>query len=335
VTVTGQPAGDAQATPFAGAAPWTEWIGDAVENGAALTHSQWLAELEKTLAAHVADSHYEETRLSALWEHMKPKLAEFLPQEVAHVIDEQRAAAARRGAAEALLLLVRLDRHQAGGEALPAVVPAHALEDGGVDSVTLSRLLDSFTADRAATGRSVVAQVLETLCSITLDLEVSERRMGGNGGRMHDTLSDLRNHVSEAAIMLRALPNSMKVHTETGEQLAVAVSRCVGRYAGSMDAHLEWFGGDPLRADTAGALVWLLEDLLHHLYQSVAGSASITVTVDNAQTTLTVRTPSNAFAAGDAEPDWLLRSRLRAQLAGGEIRAGDSAPGSAVEVWLP
>jgi hypothetical protein len=127
----------------------------------------------------------------------------------------------------------------------------------------------------------------------------------------------------------------MKVYTETDEQLAVAVSRCVGRYAGSMDAHLEWFGGDPQRADTAGALVWVLEDLLHHLYQSVAGSASVTVTVDAARTTLTVRTPANAFAAGDTDPDWLLRSRLRVQLAGGEIRAGESAPGSTVEVWLP
>ena len=56
--------------------------------------------------------------------------------------------------------------------------PANADSEAAVDSHTLRRLLDGIAVDRASTGRAAISEALETLCSIALELELTERRIG-------------------------------------------------------------------------------------------------------------------------------------------------------------
>jgi hypothetical protein len=316
------------------AAPWLSWIGASDGDPDSLsTVLVWLERLEGELPEHADACRDEEVRLGALWRHMVPKLAQFLPEEISHVVSAQLDAAARRGAANALVDLVRAERRRlASANTLTPGVEENAAS--GVDAGTLRRLLEGIATDRASTGRAAVAEALETLCSIALELELTERRLGAGSSAIGETLTSLRDHVTEAAHTLRALPNNVQVRPQTDEQLEVAVRRCLGRYTGTLEARLDWSGGEPENRESASALLWVLQELLHHLHGSVAGWVTVTVEVQpSIQMTLT--TPTASFHAGDVEPDWLLRGRLRLQLAGGWIRELPQENGSAVEVWLP
>ena len=70
-----------------------------------------------------------------------------------------------------------------------------------------------------------------------------------------------------------------------------------------------------------------------HTY-TLAGWVQVTVTTDSG-VTMTVATQSRALATGGHEPDWMLRCRLRLQLADGTIQEVPDEEGSAVEVSLP
>jgi len=303
--------------------PWREWMQD----GSEPDFTTWLEHLEAALPAHVEHCREEERRLGALWQHMVPKLAQFLPDEITHVVSAQLDASARRGAAEALCDLVQLERVRIA--ALQSPPPAHT-----VDELTLRRLLDGITADRATIGRALTAEVLETLCSIALDLEVTERRVGDAGGPITETLADLREHVISAATMLRALPGQLRSQPTPHEPASAAVSRCLARYGATLETSLEWQGDDPRDAESASALHWVVEEMLHHLHSCTAGA--LTLNVDTRSGVHAVLwTPAPALAMADGEPDWLLRSRLRLQLAGGSLALVPVAEGSCAEIHLP
>jgi hypothetical protein len=310
--------------------PWLSWIASP-EGGALSTQSvlDWLERLHAELPQHAAACQDDELRLAALWRHMVPKLTEFLPDEVGHVVSAQLEAAARRGAADALVEMVRVERNR-----LAAADHAVAEPEQAVDSDTLRRLLDGIATDRASTGRAAIAEALETLCSIALELELTERRIG-SGSAPSETLADLRDHVTRAAATLRSLPHNVQVRTQADEQLSVAVRRCLSRYAGTLDAGLEWEDSDaPVGAESTAALLWTLQELLHHLHGAMGGWVQVTVTT-TAGVTMTLTTPSTSFAMSGREPDWMLRCRLRLQLADGHIREVAVAEGSSVEVTLP
>jgi hypothetical protein len=326
--LTATPAALESLADRAGVQPWSEWItgtGAGTNEHALLA---WLEHLDQSLPQRAAECREDEQRLATLWQHMVPKLGQFLPDEVTHVVASQLEASARRGAAEALIDMVQLERQRLGDR-----VAMHR-EDGPLDESTLRRLLDGIASDRATTGRALTAEVLETLCSITLDLEVTERRVGDSGNQLTETLADLRAHVIEAADGLRALPVNVAVRTQANEQIMLAVNRCLERFAGTLETSLDWRGPEPSNAESASAAVWVLQELLHHLHSCTAGFASFTVEVGTRMQVLVV-TPSNAFSVTDGEPDWLLRSRLRLQLAGGTISRVHVADGTAVEIDLP
>jgi hypothetical protein len=310
--------------------PWVSWI-TSPEGGAVSTQSvlDWLERLDAELPQHAAACQDDELRLAALWRHMVPKLTEFLPDEVGHVVSAQLEAAARRGAADALVEMVRVERHR-----LAAADHALAEPEAAVDSETLRRLLDGIATDRASTGRAAIAEALETLCSIALELELTERRLG-SGSPPSETLADLRDHVTKAAATLRGLPNNVQVRTQSDEQLSVAVRRCLSRYSGALEAALEWEDSEaPVGAESAAALLWVLQELLHHLHGGMAGWVQVTVT-SAPELTMALATPSTSLATSGREPDWMLRCRLRLQLAGGEIREVPADNGSRVLVTLP
>jgi hypothetical protein len=313
------------------ATPWRSWIaGDDAVLPVLPTVQEWLERLEEQLAGHAAASHDDEARLAALWSHMVPKLSHFLPDEISHVVAAQLHAAARRGAADALAELVSAERRRLGEI---AVAPATGADDG-VDAATLRGLLDGIAADRATTARVVIAEALETLCSIALDLELTERRLSSGTAKLGETLSDLRNHITTAAATLRALPNNVEVRPAADEQLAGAVRRCLDRYSGALTAALSWSGAGRENPESSAALLWVLQELLHRLHGTLAGYVEVSVDVDPG-VTMRVFTPSGAFQLHGAEPDWLLRCRLRLKLAGGSIHQVAADGGSCLEVWLP
>jgi hypothetical protein len=124
------------------------------------------------------------------------------------------------------------------------------------------------------------------------------------------------------------------VRPEAHEQLAGAVRRGLDRYSGTIRAELSWSGAGSENPESSGALLWVLQELLHHLHVTLAGYVQVSVDVDS-NVTMRVFTPSDALRVQGAEPDWLLRCHLRLKLAGGSIHEVAADGGSCLEVWLP
>jgi len=309
--------------------PWHEWL-EAPDEGAPAGFAPlaWLDRLEIELPLHAAACRDDETRLVAQWQHMLPTLDEFFPREIERVVASLLAVAARRGAADALVDMVRAERLRltAQHEAVPAPPPA--------EDEALRRLLHGVHDDRVATSRSVTGDMLEALCSIALDLEATEKRAGTDGGDVKHSLEELHAHVTHAAESLRVLPNNVEVRVAADDSVPVLATRCTARYAARLDVQLQWSGGEPFTGESSEALLFVLEEALSHLRNVTAGSASIDVSVDS-DMTMTISTPSPAFEITDDEPLWLLRSRLRVQLARGRIAQMSGDDGSSVVVRLP
>ncbi len=312
------------ALPNGASAPWLDWLetppGDL---------GSWLDNFAAQLTVRAAQLHDQQAQLDGVWSHMANALDRFRSEEIVDVVTGQLETARETGAVEALQACVHTMRAHRDAPAPPDV-------DNLADPAMIRRLLDSITLDRAGTGRALTGEVLETLCSIALDLELTERRVGHDPASIAQALSDLRGHITTAAHMVRALPDHVQVRAEAGEALAFAVRRCLVRYSGTLEAELTWSGGDASTTESSSALLWVLQELLHHLHQVVAGWAKVSVRVDSGGIAMRVETPSPALAAaGAAEPDWLLRSRLRLQLAGGEISTAASGTASYADVRLP
>jgi signal transduction histidine kinase len=303
--------------------PWDEWL-ERPDTDLAT----WLADLDAQLTTRAASLSEEEAQATALWCHMSKGLHRFRPEEVEDVVNAQLHAARRCAALEALRVIVRVEREHLAesGRTAPDTIQ---------DSVTMRKLLESLATDRMITGRALTGEVLETLCSIALDLELTERRVGHDPASISQALTDLRGHTTTAAHMVRALPDHVQVRAETGEELAFAVRRCLVRYSGSLEVELTWSGGEAGSAESASALLWVLQEVLHHLHHAVAGWAKVTVRSDSQGIAMRVETPSPALTVSRSEPGWLLRSRLRLELAGGSISAAASGESTYVDVRIP
>src|SRR5438270_684369 len=96
---------------------------------------------------------------------------------------------------------------------------------------------------------------------------LAERRVGHDPATIAQALADLRGHITTAAHTVRALPDHVQVRNETGEALAFAVRRCLVRYAGTLEVELTWSGGEASSTESASALLWVLQEVLHHLHQ--------------------------------------------------------------------
>lgn len=289
---------------------------------------EWLDELDVALLQQWRALDDEEAQAEAVWRHMSNALHRFRAQEVEDILDTKLDVARRRGSVEAMREMVRIEREYLAHR--PPATDAVA-----ADSATLRRLLESITRDRSLTGRALTGEVLETMCSIALDLELTERRVGHDPATIAQALADLRGHITTAAKTVRGLPDHVQVRSETGEALAFAVRRCLVRYSGSLEVELTWSGGEAASPESAAALLWVLQEILHHLHQAVAGWAKVSVRVDEHGIAMRIETPTPALAAKGPEPDWMLRSTLRLSLAGGHISGASAGTSSYVDVALP
>jgi hypothetical protein len=290
--------------------------------------ASWLAELDAELLAQTEQLGEEEAQAEAVWSHMSNALHRFRAHEIDDIVNAKLEVARRRGGIDALREMVRMEREHLGHR-------PPATNGVAADSATLRRLRESLTRDRSLTGRSMTGEVLETLCSIALDLELTERRVGHDPATIAQALADLRGHITTAASTVRALPDHVQVRSEAGEALAFAVRRCIVRYAGTLEVELTWSGGEASSSESASALLWVLQEILHHLHQVVAGWAKVSVRVDDHGIAMRVETPTTALAVDGPEPDWLLRSTLRLSLAGGYVSSSTAGKSSYADVALP
>ncbi|MFN2582771.1 MAG: hypothetical protein ABR498_08540 [Candidatus Dormibacteria bacterium] len=293
---------------------------------------EWLAWLHREAEVRLAQCRDDEDHLDHLWQEILQHADQARPDELRRIVDERVRAASRTAAAATAVEVASEAARQVSGGERSTVLDARSV----VDAQVLRRLLGGIASDRATTALAVGRDVLEMLCSITLELEVAERRVGKEFGTGAHALGDLRGHISDAATRLRALPSPSALRPDAGEQLAVVVRRTLATYGGSLEIGLEWAGGEPRRGESAVATVWVLQELVHELHGSFAGRCDISVRIDaSGAVILRVSSPSRALRAGDDEPDWLLRTRLRVQLAGGSVETTDDASSSAVVVRLP
>lgn len=303
---------------------WQEWLTPpAGDDAGETTPLVWLDRLDAELPRLIVACREDQVRLDSQWQLMLPKLAGLMPQDVDGVVTARIGVAERRGAADALVRMVRAERCRLRGQ-----------QRHPSDESALRSLLDGIAGERFAISRAVSGEMLEMLCSVALDLEITERHMETDVNAAGRSLTELREHVIGAAGLLRSLPYNAVLEPDRGETVAEVVSRYVRSYATLLDTRLVWRGGEPDSSESAAALLWVLQELLCHLQRCTAGNAAVEVAVAHG-ITLTVSTRSASFERGDADPDWLTRCRLRLQLAGGEIRVTAWPSGSAATVLLP
>lgn len=318
----GDPAG-------ADVSPWDEWLAESSASAVADPSSQtWLDRLAAELPVHAIACRDDEAQLAAVFQNMLPALSAFRPSEVDDVVAQRIAAAARRGAAEALLELVRVERARVNAE------QEAELETEFSGARALRRLLDGIHLERGALTRKASAELLEMLCALALDLEITEHRAAEAAPEAHTALVEMRRHITETAESIRSLPSNVDVPDETDGTLPGAVNQSLARYRRSLDVALTWRGEDIMSLESANALLWVVDELLNQLRHAKAVSAEFDVTVDHT-VTLLVTTPSQAFSVDDIEPQWLLRTQLRLQLAGGDLSVRTDGEGTGVEAVLP
>lgn len=330
MTITSDPrASGGEPTAESDVSPWDEWLAESTTIAEAQPSGDgWLDRLLTQLPVHAIACRDEEAHLAVVWQHMLPALSAFRPAEVDDVISARIAAAARRGAAEALLDMARTERARLQAET------EVELETEFSGARALRRLLEGVAAERAEMSRIASAKLLEVLCDVALDLEITERSARDAGPEVHQALTEMRTHIIEAANTLRSLPESYEVAADTDESVVSVLTACIARYADTLDAELRWDGAEPVSAETAMALIWVVEELLHHLHTVRAGAALFEVAVDS-EVHLVVTTPSAAFDLDDVEPQWLLRCQLRLQLADGDITVLTGGDGTGIEASLP
>lgn len=296
-----------------------------------MSTAQWLEYLRGDAAARLTSCRDDEERLDAVWSRVLDRSEQLHADELDTLVDERVQAAARTASAAAELELATA----AVARLAPGGVAAARIEGPTADAAVLRQLLEGIAADRETTSQAVARDVLELLCTIALQLEVTERHGAGSRNGEGRLLAELHRQVTAAAARLRALPLTQRTSGESNEQVAIALRRGAEAYAGSLDLALTCQGGEPALAETRAALLWIVQELLHRLHHEVAGHADVTVQVTAEETTLAVTTPSPALFAAGADPAWLLRVRLRAALAGGDVDVCDAGDRSGVTVRLP
>lgn len=202
-----------------------------------------------------------------------------------------------------------------------------------VDAATLRSLLEGMSHDRTAIGEGLTRDVLETLCGIALDLELTERIIAANPDQASGALESLRLHITDAAKKLRALPGSLQFEADPGGVATMQVHRCLGRYADTMPVELRWQAPDRLSERGLTALLWLVQELLFQLHTSTAGSAQLSVVAEAGR--LRGEMQCNAAVLGDGRSAWAQRCTVRLALDGGSMQQGRNDDGSWLRFELP
>lgn len=304
----------------------------------------WIERARSVLLARASRNRDELQRLSSQWVHISRNASRFAADDVAGVAEALARVRERIAGDETcahVLLRVRawlLAWEEVAGAGAEVVGVADRWGEGPpappADVELVRRLLDEGAADRVDDARRLLDSVLETLSSVSLDLEVVQRHAERSPEQAAGELRGLQDRLAGAADDLRALPGTERVAQADGEPLHAALRRCVDRYGPRLAGDVVWSGGEPADPSARAAVLWIVQEFLAACGAAGATRAAVALATSPEAAVLRLTTDAGFGNAG-AEPAWVLRCRARAAVAGGSL-SGDSEGGwTVVEVRFP
>ena len=204
------------------------------------------------------------------------------------------------------------------------------------DVELVRRLLDEASADRARSARALLESVLETLCTVVLDMEVVQRQVTREPHASAEVFRGLQDRLTAVVDDLRTLPDTDVIEPLPHEPLNGTLRRCVERHRARLQAEFAWSGGEAASDEVRRAATWVVEEFLSTASHAGASHAGVALGAD-AETLLLRLTATAALAADDAgvETGWILRCRARAAVAGGTLAVERAPDSCALELRFP
>jgi len=304
----------------------------------------WIERARAVLLARASRNRDELQVLSSQWVHISRNASRFDADDVAGVAEALAQARERIAADETcahLLLLVRAwlrAWEEVAGAGAEVVGVADRWGEGPpappADVELVRRLLDEGAADRVGDARRLLEAVLETLSSVSLDMEVVQRHAERSPVEAAGELRGLQERLAGAVEDLRAQPGTERFAQAEGEPLHATLRRCVDHYQARLAGDVAWSGGEPADPATRAAVLWIVQEFLAACAAAGATRAAVVLATSPEAAVLRLTTDAAGGDAG-AEPAWVLRCRARAAVAGGSL-GGDAASGwTEVEVRFP
>ena len=293
--------------------------------GSPAPYLAWLSGAAEVLRRRVEVNAAELERLAAEWSHVVRNPGRLRSEELSAVAERQARLRETIAADRALHQLIEVQRREVAGWAETVAGPH-------TDPALLGHLLDDIAAERVRATEAMLELAGEAITGAVLDLEVVRREAMRDPAHAGPRLEELRARLAGAAQALRDRSQAARSGPRAGDTLIEAVRRCLGAYAGRVDAELTWTGPEDGGQRAAAALPWVVDECLGHLAGAEAVRAEIGVRVDDAGTaTVRIATAGPALLPAE-DASWLIRARARAALAGGSLHCGRAGDGSFVEV---
>jgi signal transduction histidine kinase len=294
----------------------------------------WLDTARSVLGARSARNRDELQRVNSQWVLAQRHLTLLRPEEVTSLVEGQARLRERIAADDTVCHLLRtIGNHLA---TWAASAPAQEMLLPAADLDLVRRLLDESAEERARAGRELMGTVLETLCSITLDMEVVQRQAEHHPELAPRAVRDLQTRIADMVEDLRDLPHTQLVTPDPGEPLHATLRRCVDQHQSRLAVDLAWSGGEGASGQVGSAAAWITQEFLVAAARHGARAAGIALRLSEQRTVVTLTADAGvAEVAGGVEPGWLLRCRARAAVAGGGLSVESSPQRCAVEVRFP
>jgi len=308
---------------------WPDEIADPPQPGRSAgspaPYLAWLSGAAEVLRRRVEVNAAELDRLAAEWAHVVRNPGRLRSEELSSIVEDQARLREAIAADRALHQLIEVQRREVAGW-------AETLTGPHTDPALLGHLLDDIVAERVRTTEAMLELAGEAITGAVLDLEVVRRETMRDATRTVPRLDELRARLGGAAQALRDRSTAARTGPRAGDTLVEAVRRCIGAYAGRVDAELTWTGDEDGGQGAAAAFPWVVDECLGHLAGAGAVRAEVGVRVVDADTaTVRIATAGPALLPAE-DSSWLIRARARAALAGGTLHCGRAGDGSYVEV---
>ena len=337
----GHPPLNASGDAEGGAVQWSGWLQalhppDPARANAADIEA-WLARVQSQLQRRREGYAEAVGDLDRAWQALLHSEQVPTPQALAQVVSGLRSSVEHLGAADAMLALLSLFGGLVAALGVTSVeLPPHPVDlvqqtTGAISAADALGLLASVSADRNRLTSLAAGDLLDVLAKVVLALEDAERDIAADPSITHAAFEELHRHIVRSADQLRHLFQPVSLaHSRQG--LTIAIRECIKSVRG-IAVELDLRGPEVATLENTEALVWTLQELLHHIRSATAERVTVVVQGDaNGSTTLIASAGPRAFSAESGEPSWLLRSRVRMAVVGGSVVLKSGKAASSVEI---
>jgi hypothetical protein len=306
---------------------------------------EWLAAAAGVLAGRVEANAAELERLAAEWGHVIRNLERLRPEEITEVAESQARVREAIAADRALLALVELQRQQLEGWAEAVAVAAAAVPPPPepepapppappplVDDVLAVRLLDGAVEERARLIADLFELTGEALAGAVLDLEVVRRESLREPERAAVGLFEVGRRLTGAADGIRQQARAADLRPRADESLPAALRRAAETLGAQLRTTVAWSGPEAIDPRAATAVFAVVEECLRHLATVPGTEVAVAVDAVGAGALMLRVATSGGGLTPAGEPPWLVRSRVRAAVAGARLEC--AADGTRVELHL-